>query len=111
MKRKERSNPFPITDTSLRRYIDTLDVEEDRGKFSLIKPAVMFVKKLRDEPKTSFNTTDLILEGLLREAGAKCRPKVKPSHINELNVRKFLLRCLYGKTFKAPYNKNLTEFP
>ena len=110
MKRKEHSNPFPITETSLRRYIDTLDVEEDRGKFSLIKPAVMFVKKLRDEPKMSFNTTDLILEGLLREAGALCRPKVKPSHINELNVRKLLLRCLYGKTFRAPYNTNLAEF-
>ena len=110
MKHKERSDPFPITETSLRRYIDKLDVEEDRGKFSLIKPAVMFVKKLCNEPDMSFNSTDLILEGLLREAGALCRPNVKPSHINELNVRKVILRCLYGKTFKAPYNKNLAEF-
>ena len=58
----------------------------------------------------SFNSTDLILEGLLREAGALFRPKIKPSHINELNIRKFLLRCLYGRTFMAPYNENLAEF-
>ena len=110
MRRKENSEAFPITETSLRRYIDNLDIEEDRGKFPLIKPAVMFVKKLRNEPDMSFNSTDLILEGLLREAGALFRPKIKPSHINELNIRKFLLRCLYSKTFKTPYNRNLAEF-
>ena len=110
MMRKEDSEPFPITESSLRRYVDSLDLEEDRGKFPLIKPAVMFVKKLREEPDMSFNSTDLILEGLLREAGALFRPKIKPTHINELNIRKFLLRCLYGRTFMAPYNKNLAEF-
>ena len=110
MLRREKSEPFPITESSLRRYIGSLNLEEDRGKFPLIKPAVMFVKKLRDEPVMSFNSTELILEGLLREAGALFRPKIKPTNLNELNIRKFLLRCLYGKSLKAPYNDNLAEF-
>ena len=110
MMRKEYSEPFPITESSLRKYVDSLNFEEDRGKFSLVKPAVMFAKKLRDEPDMSFNSTDLILEGLLREAGALFRPKIKPTSINELNIRKFLLRCLYGRSFRAPYNNNLAEF-
>ena len=110
MLRRENSEPFPITESSLRRYIGNLNLEEDRGKFPLVKPAVMFVKKLRDEPTMSFNSTELILEGLLREAGALFRPKIKPTNLNELNIRKFLLRCLYGRSFKAPYNNNLAEF-
>ena len=110
MLRREKSEPFPITESSLRRYIGSLNLEEDRGKFPLVKPAVMFVKKLRDEPAMSFNSTELILEGLLREAGALFRPKIKPTNLNELNIRKFLLRCLYGKSLKAPYNDNLAEF-
>ena len=110
MIRRENSEPFPITESSLRRYIGSLSLKEDRGKFPLVKPAVMFVRKLRDEPLMSFNSTDLILEGLLREAGALFRPKIKPTNVNELNIRKFLLRCLYGRSFKAPYNNNLAEF-
>ena len=110
MLRREKSEPFPITESSLRRYIGSLNLEEDRGKFPLVKPAVMFVKKLRSEPTMSFNSTELILEGLLREAGALFRPKIKPTNLNELNIRKFLLRCLYGKSLKAPYNDNLAEF-
>ena len=38
MIRRENSEPFPITESSLRRYIGNLNLEEDRGKFPLIKP-------------------------------------------------------------------------
>ena len=52
----------------------------------------------------------LTLEGAMREAGARFRPLVKTNVINELNIRKLILRCLYGKSFRQPYNENLAEF-
>ena len=110
MHRKEHAEAFPITETSLRRYINTLSTEKDRTKFSSMKAAIIFAKKCRDEPEISFSSTDLILEGVLREAGAQFRPPIKTDKVNELNIRKFILRCLYGKTFRRPYNSVLSEF-
>ena len=111
MHRKENRNAFPVTETSLRRYIDNMDLEKDRGKFPNLKAAMIFVKRLRNEPEMSFNSTDLVLEGLLREVGARFKPKkIKTDNVNELNVRKLLLRALYGKSFKEPYNDNMIEF-
>ena len=110
MHEEENANPFPVTESSLRRYIDSLDLYEDRSKFVNIKPAMMFVRKARSDPEFSFNSTDLILEGLLREVGARCKKEYKPDRTNELNVRKFILRGLYGPSFKAPYNENMVEF-
>ena len=110
MHRVEKKDAYPISETSLRRYIDYLDMEKDRTIFPNLKSAVMFAKNLRDEPEISFSSTDLILEGLLREIGARFRTKIKPDRLNELNVRKFLLRGLFGKSFKAPYNENMIEF-
>ena len=71
---------------------------------------MIFVKKVRNNPDISFNSTDLILEGLLREIGATFRKKPKTDKVNELNIRKFLLRGLYGESFKTPYNENMVEF-
>ena len=110
MHRKENKDAFPITETSLRRYINNLDIEEDRGKFPNIKPAIIFAKRIRNEPDISFSSTDLILEGLLREVGARFRPKIKTDILNEVNIRKFMLRSLYGKDLKMPYNENMIEF-
>ena len=110
MRHKERADAFPITETSLRRYISTLSSKKDRTKFASLKAAIIFAKKCRNEPEISFSSTDLILEGLLREAGALFRPPIKTDNVTEVNVRKFLLRCLYGKTFKWPYNNILSEF-
>ena len=110
MKKKERADAFPITETSLRRYISTLKLKKDRTKFSLLKAAIIFAKRCRNEPEISFSSTDLILEGVLREAGALFRPPIKTNHVTDLNVRKFLLRCLYGKSFKWPYNNVMSEF-
>ena len=110
MKKKERADAFPITETSLRRYISTLSPKKDRTKFPSLKAAIIFAKRCRNEPEISFSSTDLVLEGLLREAGALFRPPIKTNHVTDLNVRKFLLRCLYGKTFKWPYNSVLSEF-
>ena len=100
MKKKERADAFPITETSLRRYISTLKLKKDRTKFPSLKAAIIFAKRCRNEPEISFSSTDLVLEGVLREAGALFRPPIKTNHVTDLNVRKFLLRCLYGKTFK-----------
>ena len=110
MKKKERADAFPITETSLRRYISTLNLKKDRTKFPSLKAAIIFAKRCRNEPEISFSSTDLILEGVLREAGALFRPPIKTNHVTDLNVRKFLLRCLYGKTFKWPYNTVMSEF-
>ena len=82
MHRKEHAEAFPITETSLRRYINTLSTEKDRSKFSSMKAAIIFAKKCRDEPEISFSSTDLILEGVLREAGAQFRPPIKTNNIN-----------------------------
>ena len=110
MRRQEKSDAFPVTETSLRRYIGQLDIEKDKGKFATIKPAMVFLKKVRNEPETSFSSTDLILEGLIRETGARFKPRFKASNFNDLNIRKVILRGLYGKSFKQPYNKNMIEF-
>ena len=110
MKKKERADAFPITETSLRRYISNLKLKKDRTKFPSLKAAIIFAKRCRNEPEISFSSTDLVLEGVLREAGALFRPPIKTNHVTDLNVRKFLLRCLYGKTFKWPYNNILSEF-
>ena len=110
MKKRERADAFPITETSLRRYISTLNLKKDRTKFPSLKAAIIFAKRCRNEPEISFSSTDLILEGVLREAGALFRPPIKTNHVTDLNVRKFLLRCLYGKTFKWPYNTVMSEF-
>ena len=110
MKKRERADAFPITETSLRRYISTLNLKKDRTKFPSLKAAIIFAKRCRNEPEISFSSTDLILEGVLREAGALFRPPIKTNHVTDLNVRKFLLRCLYGKTFKWPYNNVMSEF-
>ena len=75
-----------------------------------MKAAIIFAKRCRNEPEISFSSTDLVLEGVLREAGALFRPPIKTNHVTDLNVRKFLLRCLYGKTFKCPYNNVMSEF-
>ena len=94
MHEEENANPFPVTESSLRRYIDSLDLYEERAKFVNIKPAMMFVRKARSDPEFSFNSTDLILEGLLREVGARCKKEYKPDRTNELNIRKFIRRGL-----------------
>ena len=65
MHEEEDASPFPVTESSLRRYIESLDLYEDRSKFANIKPAIMFVRKARSDPEFSFNSTDLVLEGLL----------------------------------------------
>ena len=109
MHRKEHAEAYPITETSLRRYIDTLSIKKDRTKFPMMKPAIIFAKKCWNEPEITFSTSDLTIEGALREAGARFRPPIKTNNINELNIRKFILRCLYGKSFKQPYNENLAE--
>ena len=110
MHEKEDASPFPVTESSLRRYIESLDLYEDRSKFANIKPAMMFVRKARNDPEFSFNSTDLVLEGLLREVGARFKKEYKPDRTNELNVRKLILRGLYGPSFRAPYNENMVEF-
>ena len=62
---------------------------------------MIFIKKVRNDPDISFNSMDLILEGLMREVGAIFRKKFNVDKVNELNIRKFLLRGLYGSSFKA----------
>ena len=110
MHKKEDASPFPVTETSLRRYIDTLDLYKDRSMFANIKPAMIFAQRVRRDPEISFTSNDLIIEGLLREVGARFKKEFKPDRTTELNVRKLILRCLYGPSFKKPYNKNMVEF-
>ena len=109
MHRKEHADAYPITDTSLARYIDSLSTKKHRAKFPMMKPAIIFAKECQNEKRITFRTSKLTLEGALREAGAQFRPPIKKNNINELNIRKFILRCLYGKSFKQPYNENLAE--
>ena len=97
MHRKEHAEAYPITDT---RYIDSLSTKRNRTKFPMMKPAIILAKECRNEKKITFSTFNLTLEGALREAGTRFRPPIKTNDINELNIRKFILRCLYGKSFK-----------
>ena len=101
---------FPVTEVSIRKFIDSLDLQKHRGMFSLIKPSLIYCKNVRGDPDISFNTTDLVLEGLLREIGNNFRKKPAPHVSSELDVRKFLLRSLYGPRMCSPYNTNMTEF-
>ena len=102
--------PFPTTELTIRQFLDTLDLVKDRSMFSLIKPSLMFTKNVRGDPDISFNTADLVLEGLLREVGNNFKKKHVINMATELDVRKFLRRCLYGKTMCSPYNDNMIEF-
>lgn len=108
--RKKRSEPYPLTELSVRKFIDSLDIEKDRGQISNIKPAFNYAQKVRGDPPISFTTTDFIIEGLLREIGANFPKKYKAHQVKEIDVRKFLLFCLYGKTYCKPYNTKLNEF-
>ena len=110
MHREERREAFPVTETSLRRYINYLDIEKDKGKFVNLKAAVCFTTRIRNEQDVSFRSLDFILEGVAREVGARFRPEFKIDKVNELNIRKLILRALYGKSFREPYNSNMSEF-
>ena len=71
-------------------------IEEDRGQILNLKPAFNFTQKVHGDPLISFMTTDFIIEGLLCEIGANFPKKYKAHEVKELDVRKFLLYCLYG---------------
>ena len=103
-------SPFPVSETSVRKFIDGLDLEQDRSMFRVIKPSLVYCKNVRGDPDISFNTTDLVLEGLLREVGNNFKKKPSLETRTELDVRKFLLRCLYGPSMFQPYNENMLEF-
>ena len=107
--RKTRFEPYPVTEVSIRKFIDTLDIEKDRGQVPYIKPAFTFAQKVRGDPATSFTAADFIIEGLLREIGANFPSKFKANEVKEIDVRKFLLFCLYGKSFCKPFNEKLSE--
>ena len=77
MHRKEHADAYPITDTSLARYIDSLSTKKHRAKFPMIKSAVIFAKECRNERRITFRTSKLTLEGAMREAGARFRPLIK----------------------------------
>ena len=94
MHKKEDASPFPVTETSLRRYIDSLDLYKDRSRFANIKPAMIFVQKVRNDPEISFTSNDLIIEGLLREVGARFKKEfslVSPeaSKTSAVSIRSF----------------------
>ena len=78
--------------------------------FRVIKPALVYCKNVRGDPDISFNTMDLVLEGLLREVGNNFKKKPNFHIRSELDVRKFLLRCLYGPKMHQPFNENMLEF-
>ena len=103
-------NPFPASETNVREFIDELDLTKDRSMFRLIKPSLVYCKNVRGDPDISFNTMDLVLEGLLREVGNNFKKKPQYHIRTELDVRKFLLRCLYGCKMYSPYNENMLEF-
>ena len=108
--KKANINPFPASETNVRKFIDSLDLAKHRSLFRLIKPSLVYCKNVRGDPDISFNTTDLVLEGLLREVGNNFKKKPNYHVRTELDVRKFLLRCLYGKKMHRPYNENMLEF-
>ena len=108
--RKTSNEPYPVTELSVRKFIDSLDIEKDRGQVSIMKPAFTFAQKVRGDAPISFTATDFIIEGLLREIGANFPKKTRANEVKELDVRIFLLFCLYGKSFCKPYNSKLSEF-
>ena len=108
--RKTSNEPYPVTELSVRKFIDSLDIEKDRSQVSIIKPAFTFTQKVRGDPPISFTATDFIIEGLLREIGANFPKKFRSNEVKELDVQKFLLFCLYGKSFCKPYNSKLSKF-
>ena len=109
--KKSKKGPYPVTERKIREFIDTLDLTKDRGIVPVLKSSFQFSQKVRGDPEISFTSTDLLIDGLLREIGANFYSKViKPVEVKELDVRKFLLSCLYGKTFCAPYNEKMNEF-
>ena len=77
--------------------------------FSLIKPSLTYAKNVHSDPDISFNTADLVLEGLLREVGNNFKKKQNLETSTELDVHKFLLQCLYGPRMCSPYNENKLE--
>ena len=108
--KEERKSAFPATERSVRAFIDSLNILEDRTKLNLLKPSFVFAQKCRDDPLISFNSSDLILEGIFREIGNNFPKKLNICEVKELDIRKFLLRALYGPRMRKPYNPKLSEF-
>ena len=102
--------PFPATELSVRHFINSLSVEEDRTTLKLVKSSFVFAQKCRSDPMISFNTSDLILEGILREIGNNFKKPIRINQVRDIDVRKFLLRALYGASMREPYNEKLSEF-
>ena len=108
--KEERKPTFPATERSVRSFIDSLDILEDRTTLNLLKPSFIFAQKCRDDPLISFNSSDLILEGIFRELGNNFPKKFDMKEVKEIDIRKFLLRALYGPRMRKPYNTKLSEF-
>ena len=108
--KEERKPAFPATERSVRTFIDSLDILEDRTTLNLLKPSFIFAQKCRDDPLISFNSSDLILEGIFRELGNNFPKKFDMKEVKEIDIRKFLLRALYGPRMRKPYNTKLSEF-
>ena len=108
--KEERKPAFPATERSVRSFIDSLDILEDRTTLNLLKPSFIFAQKCRDDPLISFNSSDLILEGIFRELGNNFPKKFDMKEVKEIDIRKFLLRALYGPRMRKPYNTKLSEF-
>ena len=108
--KEERKPAFPATERSVRSFIDSLDILEDRTTLNLLKPSFIFAQKCRDDPLISFNSSDLILEGIFRELGNNFPQKFDMKEVKEIDIRKFLLRALYGPRMRKPYNTKLSEF-
>ena len=108
---KDENKPaFPATERSVRSFINSLDILEDKTTLNLLKPSFVFAQKCRDDPLISFNSSDLILEGIFREIGNNFPKKFNVSEVKEIDIRKFLLRALYGPRMREPYNPKLSEF-
>ena len=108
--KEERKPAFPATERSVRSFIDSLDILEDRSTLNLLKPSFIFAQKCRNDPLISFNSSDLILEGIFRELGNNFPKKFDMKEVKEIDIRKFLLRALYGPRMRKPYNTKLSEF-
>ena len=87
--REEGKSAFPATERSVRSFIDSLDILEDRTTLNLLKPSFVFAQKCRDDPLISFNSSDLILEGIFREIGNNFPKKFNSNEVKELDIRKF----------------------